>query len=474
MPDSVLVNAVVTIGFGALAGGITNAVAVWMLFHPYQPRGIGPFRIQGAIPKNHPRLAKAIGRTVGERLLPPADLASQLNAPEFRAAFDRALAGVLESTLEREWGPPRKELPAALVREIEAGLQPLAETLAERLATYIASDEFNRVLGRHVTLEAWVEQAASSEELERAVRGFVAAQRRRLETDQTPLLDRLPSGLVHAVQQGVADYLPLAVERLADVLSDPEARDRLRTALKRFLDRAIRNLMVHERLVAKLVVTERTIDRVLASMEDDRLGGLLDALEAPDFRSQVARAVNDAVVRFLRTPLADRFRALGAERLDGLERAAGDYILAALRDPRTQQWAVQRGHTVIALGRKALIEEGGKAWIAGTAARAIEALLDRPVGRPGRLMPPNANARLQHALSEPLWSWLQAQVPIVVSQLSIPEMVEQKLLGFSVEKMEALVRRVTQKELNLIVYLGYVLGGIVGAGAFLVGQLLRG
>ncbi|MEA3245840.1 MAG: DUF445 family protein, partial [Gemmatimonadota bacterium] len=55
---------------GTVAGGITNAVAVWMLFHPYEKR----FGLHGAIPKNKARLATSIGRTVGERLLTADDI----------------------------------------------------------------------------------------------------------------------------------------------------------------------------------------------------------------------------------------------------------------------------------------------------------------------------------------------------------------------------------------------------------------
>ena len=43
-----------------LSGGLTNTIAIWMLFHPYTPRGISRLKLQGAIPKNKPRLAKTI------------------------------------------------------------------------------------------------------------------------------------------------------------------------------------------------------------------------------------------------------------------------------------------------------------------------------------------------------------------------------------------------------------------------------
>ena len=91
MADSIWLEAVITIGFGAAAGGITNWIAVLMLFHPYEPWRLGLLTLQGAIPKNKARLAKSIGRTVGQRLLTEEDLARQLAAPGLREAFDRAL-----------------------------------------------------------------------------------------------------------------------------------------------------------------------------------------------------------------------------------------------------------------------------------------------------------------------------------------------------------------------------------------------
>src|SRR2546428_13052258 len=102
--------------------------------------------------------------------------------------------------------------------------------------------------------------------------------------------ERLPPGLVAALEQAIADYLPVAVERLGDLLTDPAARARVRDALKRFLDRAIRSLLAHERLMAKLVVTEARIDRVLDGLEDGGLTELGAGMGSADLRAQAARA----------------------------------------------------------------------------------------------------------------------------------------------------------------------------------------
>jgi hypothetical protein len=472
MAESVWLQGLVTVGVGALSGGITNAVAVWMLFHPYERRGLGPLAIQGAIPKNKGRLAKSIGKTVGQRLLTEDDLARQLGAPGLRDAFDRAIAGFLDHALNTPRGALRDELPPALVVELEAALEPLAASLAERLARFVEGSGFDDAVGRYVQLERWVEEGVSRPELEQAVRRFVAAHRARLLLDERPLLDRLPEGLVAAVQQAIADYLPIAVERLGALLGDPDARERIRDGLKRFLDRAIKNLMVHERVMAKFVITEKRLDRLLDGLEDGGFADLAEVLETAEFRAQVARAVNDAVVRFLRAPLADRLWALGPDKLDGVERTAADYVLGALRAPETRTWAVARAHDAIGLARSALAGEMGKQRVAETAQAAVRALLDRPIGRPADLLPGDADARLRRALSEPLWVWMQRQVPVIVSQLSVQEMVEQKVMGFSVQRMEEIIKNVTARELRLIVQLGYVLGALVGVAAWGVSLLI--
>ena len=51
-------------------------------------------------------------------------------------------------------------------------------------------------------------------------------------------------------------------------------------------------------------------------------------------------------------------------------------------------------------------------------------------------------------------------------------MVEEKVLGFSLDRIEKIVRNTTQRELDLIIKLGYVPGAVVGAVAYAVSILL--
>jgi len=506
-PD--LLQAAVTVLFGALAGGITNAVAIWMLFHPYEPKGPRWLTLQGAIPKNRARLAKTVGRTVGQRLLVPEDLASRLTAPEVRAAFERALEGFVSALLDDERGSLREELPPGVLTELELAFRSLAPVMAERLATFAGTDQFReaargflaraademaeRPLSDVLTaarraalrqrLEEWIAGAAASPELEATIDGWLERQTTRLAADPTPLLEILPPGVVAAVERAVQGYLPIALDRLAGVLADPEARARLQRLLHELFQRFVRDLLLHERIVARLVVTERTIARLLDSFERDGVDQLARLLDEPALRTQVARSVNDAVVSFLRKPIAEHLANLGPDRLAGVRRTVAGYVTGALRDPATRAYAIDRLDSGLAaaerrtfgdllrhlppektaeLVARAVQAQEVRGWLAEGTHAAFNALLDRPIRRPADWLPPGARARLVRALSPALWTWIQQQVPAVVEHLDIEALVERKVLSFSVQRVEELVRATTQRELDLIVRLGYVLGAIVG------------
>ena len=81
---------------GAFIGYCTNYIAVKMLFHPYKPvKLLGwtlPFT-PGVIPKNKPRLAKAIARAVSDVLLTKQDLAGLITDSAVESAGTALVTG---------------------------------------------------------------------------------------------------------------------------------------------------------------------------------------------------------------------------------------------------------------------------------------------------------------------------------------------------------------------------------------------
>jgi hypothetical protein len=367
--------------------------------------------------------------------------------------------------------------------EVEVGDRPLSETLT--------AERRDAVRDR---VEGWVGELVEGGELEGTLRSWVDQQLDALSTDDRPLIERLPAGLVGALEHAIADYLPVALERLGGLLGDPEARVRIQSALRDALDGAVRDLLIHERLLARLVVTDRTIERLVDGFERDGFDRFAESLRDPELRSQVARAVNDGVVNVLRMPVGERLARLGPERRTALAETLGDWLVRVVRDPSTRRalgtatdralsaaerrtWGevirlVPPQRVAVAVA-DALAGERGRRWVEETVANVIDRVLARPIGRPAEWLGAQVAADLRQGIADAAWKQVQEQIPRVVTQLDIEGMVEQKVLGFSTQRIEEIVRNVTQRELDLIVKLGYVLGALVGLVAFGVNLVLR-
>jgi uncharacterized membrane protein YheB (UPF0754 family) len=516
------VQALATIFFGAVAGGLTNSVAIWMLFHPYEPPSLGRRRIgflQGAIPKNKERLARRIGATVGDKLLTAEDLARTVGEPAFRAAFDDRLRAFLSSLLERERGSLGDELPPALVDPLRAMLADVVDALVERLDAYLDGDAFreraegwteklveelaDQEIGELITPERedaiaaaagnWLAEAVEGDAFEHAVRDYLDGVSRRILTPGRTFEEILPVGLVAAFERGVASYLPLALERLAGMLEDPAARERVEAIVHEILDRFMRDLRFHQRLVAALVITPETIDKVLKAVEAEGANKVAEALDDPALREAMAKGVNEAVVDFLRRPAVSVLGKPGDESVESAKATVTGWILKSAREEQTRAFLVDKLRAALGIAEHrtwgdlfrrlppermaellvnvARSDEAGRIYREAFE-RLGDAILDRRIGRPADALPDDAPERIERALAEPVWGWLQAQVPDLAQRIDIAGKVEQKILDYPTPKVEELIRAVTAKELRLIVRLGYVLGAVVGSVLLAVNALL--
>lgn len=512
---------ILTVAFGALAGGLTNTVAIWMLFHPYEPPRLWRWRIgffQGAVPKNQPRLAAAIGRTVGNRLLTSEDLTRTFADREFREAFDHRLAAFLDDVLRRERGPLRDLVPPALAAEVESLLRDVVDMGLDRLDEYLRSGRFEENVrdrtaalveavadepiggiltpARGAVLEAsvqeWLAGAVESEDFQQAIDDYLDRAAAKLMAPGRTFEEILPLGLVGAFEKAIASYLPLAIERLGQLLEDGRARARFEATIHDLLHRFLRDLKFHQRVVARLVVTEETVDRVLDTIEAEGAERLSEILRDPAVQEAMSRGVNEAIVDFLRRPVSEVLGDPEEPSVVDARRTLTGWVVGMARDPASREFLVEKLHAGL---EKAGARTWGEAlervprdrlaeWIVAAArsdaaarayregaSRLLAALLDRPIGTPAQWLPDGTPDRVERALGDPVWDWLQTQVPDVVQRIDVARRVEQKVLEFPTPRMEELVRRVTDRELKLIVRLGYVLGAVIGVVLVLVDSI---
>ena len=171
----------------------------------------------------------------------------------------------------------------------------------------------------------------------------------------------------------------------------------------------------------------------------------------------------------------------------------GSWVVGMARDPGSRDFLVEKLHSglekagartwgdvldrvpadriadmLVAAARTETARGAAKAGVR----KLVRSLLDRPIGMPARWLPENGPARIEAALGEPIWGWLETQVPAVVQQINVARRVEDKVLNFPMERLEELVRKVTDRELVLIVRLGYVLGAMIGIALVAIDRVL--
>jgi uncharacterized membrane protein YheB (UPF0754 family) len=516
-----LTRFLVTIAFGAIAGGITNAVAVWMLFHPYQPPRLFGRRInwlQGAIPKNQARLAGAMGRTVGTKLLTPDDLTRTLAEPAFRAAFDDRLSAFLTVVFDERRGALSELLPEAVAAQLRDVLVEASGTVLARLDTYLSSPAFRTGVERWIELvreevrdrplsellteerqvaltsaaDRWLQEAVEGDTFSAAIRDYVDRGAVRLLQPERTFEELLPLGLVAAFERAIAGYLPIAIERLGSMLDDPAARRKVEQVLHELLDRFMQDLKFHQWLVAALFITPDTIDRVLKAIELEGAAKVSELLHDEAVREAMARGVNNAIVDFLRRPVVSVLGHPGDESVENAKDTLVRWVVSLARDPQTRSFAVEKIQALLesAHGRtwgdilrhlptdraadaivSAARSERARELYEDALLKGIDWILHRPIGRIADYVGDTAPARVEAALTDPLWLWLQDQVPPIAQRLDIAQRVESKIMEFPMAQLNALIQGVIQRELQLIVQLGYWLGGLIGLVSALISLL---
>ena len=512
MTSEVIIKAIVTVVAGAVAGGLTNTVAIWMLFHPYRPPSVAGRRLgffHGAIPKNQPRLASAIGRAVGTRLLTEDDLTEVLGKPEFREAFDEGLSRFLHELLEVERGSLSELLGPAVMEEVDAIVGEVLDHTADRIGSFVHSEAFEEsVEGRASALadllddepvgdlltparearitesaEEWIDGAVTGEPFREMVGKYVRRGSRKLLQADLTIEDMLPPGVAGTLERAVEGYVPLAIQRLGSVLDRPAARKRLQRAVQDVLQRFMHDLKFHQRVVARLVMTEDTVKKVMRTLEVEGAERIRKMLRERPLKEAMASGISGAITDFLSRPVNEVFGDPDDESVIRACNTIESWIVDLARDPDTRAYVTRTLEAGLArassgtwgdlLGgipperisewivRAARSEIADRAYRQGARALAT-AILERPVGRPGRFLPEGAIPKIERALSEPLWEWLQAQIPSVVQRLDVAARVETKVLELPVERMEQMVRGVTERELRMIIYLGYALGATIG------------
>jgi uncharacterized membrane protein YheB (UPF0754 family) len=507
------------VGIGIAAGLLTNAVAIWMLFHPHKPVRLRWIRLfpQGAIPKEIDRIARRIGQTVGTHLLRAEDIIDTLGQPEFRERFDSTLRKALENMLDKELGNLRSEIPERRLGDVTGTVTEFGERLLEGLAEYLDGESFEKRVREFVDrlnrefgdepLERVLTPAAREQAMmifhdlgegvvmgpgfRSAIGEFFQRNLRDFVTSDESLERFVPTGAINFGEAVVRNYLPLVLDRFGQVLESPAAQERVRRALRSFIDGYLSQQGMFQQIVGRLIITERTLSQTVQALERGGAEEVAALLREPLIQDRAAAAVNDAIDDMLERPVRDIFGDMSDDELARVGDVLTDRIVDFARHETTEEFVISRTDRLLSasqgkkltdvldyLGPEAAdrITDRLADWIVEVArgervrglleaalVRQTEWLLTVPIGRLRDYLPPDAVDRAEQLMFDPLWEFLQSRVPILVSELPIAEMVEHRIRAYPIAELERLIWTVTRRELRLIIYLGGFLGAVVGS-----------
>lgn len=145
---------------GGLIGLITNGIAIKMLFRPFHPVKIGKFTLPftpGLIPKEQPRIAKAIGKVIGDKLLDKDTLQKALASDTLHNAFDKKVDSVIEK-LGHEEGTVHEFLEA---KGIDLPVDSAVEHVEDSVSAYVTEQLVSRKVG-DIILDYAIEEVLSN------------------------------------------------------------------------------------------------------------------------------------------------------------------------------------------------------------------------------------------------------------------------------------------------------------------------
>lgn len=246
---------IIQMSVGALIGGLTNELAIRMLFRPYNAKYIGKWRVPftpGLIPKRHQELAFQMGKLVENYLITPDGIRKMMKEGEVEKEVSKWLQQKLgewedsEATVEevlQKWG-------FSLTDEMEATVKQNVKLFLEKKLSYAS----------HATLE-----------------------------------EVLPIEIRDRVGIKVGEVSPILLKRMSGYLSSEEGKGLVR----QMLGQLVGGLGMLGGLATMLLSDEKVVNKVASSLEEafsnqsiqDKLSHLIQQEIGKLYKKQVGEVI---------------------------------------------------------------------------------------------------------------------------------------------------------------------------------------
>lgn len=353
---------------GALIGGVTNMIAIKMLFHPFKAYYIFGKRIPftpGLVPKRREEIASKIGQVVEEHLLTESLIREKITS--------EAMHTSIYNTVQQQ---------ITALQSDKVTLQSLVQ-------------DFH--IDLHEKTETWIKHFLN----ERLNKKYLEIENEQIET-------LVPQNLMHTIDEKVLQIDEVILKRARYYISSDKGYHDIFEMIETFFNEKSRILSMLQMLMTKEAIAERVQAELLRLSEHPKAKRILKTQIQEEYQRLKSMPIRDIVTK-------DQFN-------DKLEKFIEECI--------SHLQIKQKMHT--------------------------------PLNR----LVPDMFTYLKSEGAEKLTAFiistLAKRLTSIFKKVNIAGLVEEQINRFDLDYIERLIFEIANKELKLIMLLGFILGGIIG------------
>jgi uncharacterized membrane protein YheB (UPF0754 family) len=281
--------------------------------------------------------------------------------------------------------------------------------------------------------------------------------------------------------------VPPIVQHLTELATSRDTRKQIGVLIKREVDDYYKQLSFFKKIFVSRDQIHGEVDDLVNKTLPRRVGEFLsgEAFErqAEEFINAsidglLARPVNELVgnvepdkLELIKDQIAERILAVAqsaelstsvsAYLTDALERLKPHSLRALLEHARPD--STEEVKRLLARGLLGVLaREETARTINAILASQVEKLLVRPIGRVGDLVPEEKVRRAADKLTDRIESAARERLPAAIAEFDIGRIVEEKVAGYPIKKLEDLVLSVAKQHLRTIELFGLLIGFVIG------------
>ena len=506
-----LIVAVATLhGYGAAW------LAVRMLFRPHKPVKVLGLTVwpQGMIPRHRERLAQTIGHAVGNELVSQETVVHALfETGFFRRKVESFVGAFTDELLEKNYPTALDALPKSVRAPVLDALAAFQLRIAEHITDALKSEETAEAVAHFIDrrvdeiLSQRLSDAVAPETFEQAlgfvenrfrgvvtergfeskVREFVSSRVDELAQSRATLAEMFTPDTVAVIKERIDSQVPPIVGKLTEIATNRGTRKQIGTLIKREVDDYYQQLNFFKKIFISRERIHGEVDELVNKTLPRRVE---EFLSGEAFEHQAEEFLNTTIDGVLARPVNELVGNVAPDKLELIKDQIAERILTVARSPElsttvsayaTDALQRLRPHTLRALLEHArpdsaeqlksflsrglmgiLSRDETARTINAILASQVEKLLVRPIGRIGDLLPEEKVRRASAMLTDRIEAAARERLPAAIAEFDIGRIVQEKVAGYPIKKLEDLVLSVAKHHLRTIELFGLLIGFVIG------------